>query len=161
MVDTKHMVNISDLASFDLAYVDELIASSKYALKFIDSQKWCKQVIDVKFDRGWGYIMSVFFLTIDPTHKEIPEHLWVIVGDLPPAYIDVEDNPNGACAINGYVMEMEKWVHNVLRGEPVDKLIPVNAPPIKKYAKMLRSRLNIIKKDILSKFEDELGACHS
>ncbi len=102
-------------------------------------------------------MLAVFYFTYEPAYKNIPKHVWVVVGDLPPAYIDVQDNPNGALAIEGYVMEMEKWVNNVLQEKPVDKLIPVNVPPEKKYAKALQNRLKIIKEEILATFENELA----
>lgn len=107
MVDTKHMLNIDDLPSSGIEYIDELKELSKEVIIFVGGLIWCNRIVDVKFDRGWGYIMAVFYVTIERTSKNIPSQLWVVVGDLPPAYIDVDDNPNGACAIDSYVMEME------------------------------------------------------
>lgn len=55
--------------------------------------------------------------------------IWVIVGDLPPAYITTENNANPACALDGYITEMKEWVEAVRMGKPTSERIPVNAPP--------------------------------
>jgi len=156
MVDTKNMVDIDKLRDSDIEYSEELIVLADRAIAFMKSQKWCSRVLRGWMDRGWGIRIAIFYFYFEPAYKDIPQNIWVIVGDLPPAYIDAEDNPNGACALDGYVFEMQKWVDAVIAGESVDDLIPVNVPPTKKYAKMLQHRLNIIKKDILSDCEDEL-----
>lgn len=156
-IDISRMIPIDDLSSSGLEYVDELKKLADEAISFISSHEWCKNIETVMIDRGWGFILAVFYIIIEPAEKHIPNSFWVIVGDIPPAYIDTEDNPNGACAIDGYVMEMQKWIDHVMDGKSVDNVIPVNAPPEKKYATMLQSRLNMIKEEILSYFQDELA----
>jgi hypothetical protein len=158
MVDTMDMIDIDELRNSDIEYVEELIILADRATTFLKSQKWCRRILRGWLDRGWGIRIAVFYFYFEPTYKDVPHNTWVIVGDLPPAYIDAEDNPNGACAIDGYVLEMQKWVDAVTAGEGVEGLIPVNVPPSKEYAKMLQHRLTIIKKDILADCEDELRA---
>jgi len=153
------MIPIDDLESISIDNAEDLMVLSNEAIAFIRSQKWCKRIIDVKLDRGWGYIIAVFFFSIEPYGANIPNNLWVIVGDLPPAYIDVEDNPNGACAIDAYVSEMEGWINNVVQGKSIEGLIPVNAPPTEDTAMMLRERLDIIKQEILINLKEEIAEC--
>lgn len=45
---------------------------------------------------------------------------------------------------------MQDWVDAVNLGQPVENLIPVNAPPTKEYAAMLQSRLTFLKEQLLS-----------
>jgi hypothetical protein len=73
----------------------------------------------------------------------------VIVGDLPPAYIVVEDNPTAADALDAYCSEMESWVEAVRNGESVNELIPVNVPPSREYAEQLSGRLGYLRSKIL------------
>lgn len=101
-------------------------------------------------------MLAVFFFSIEQAFNSVPDNIWVIVGDLPPAYIDTIDNPNGSCAIDGYVMEMDKWVDNVINNRSIEDLIPVNVPPTREYAIMLKSRLDLIKEQILFKLRDEI-----
>lgn len=155
-VDTSRMININDLASSRLEHVDELVALSNRAKAFLESHPWCKRIVRGMFDRGWGYIIAVFYFTIEPAHDDVPNHVWVIVGDLPPAYIDVESNPNGACAIDGYVLEMQRWVDQVLEGRSVAERIPVNVPPTKEWAERLQGRLQIIREEVLAPHDEEI-----
>ena len=58
-------------------------------------------------------------------------YIWVVVGDLPPAYLSVSYCRNVYQAFNGYCREMQAWVDAVNAGEPVDKLIaPGNGPKL-------------------------------
>lgn len=155
-IDTTHMINIEDIPNHNLDNIDELIALSREALIFINSQQWCKRIIHGKLERGWGYVIAVFFFIIEPAYDNIPNHIWVIVGDLPPAYIDVETNSNGVYAIDSYVMEMQKWIDSVMNSKSVEELIPVNVPPTKEYARMLQERLDIIREELLANLRDEM-----
>jgi hypothetical protein len=157
-IDVNKMINIDQLDSSNIESVDEVILLSKEAQDFLAAQSWCKRITNGFFDRGWGYTLAVFYFLIEPNKSDVPNSVWVITGDLPPAYIDVSDNPNGACAIHGYVIEMQEWVDAVLNGDSVDGLIPVNVPPERKYAKMLQERLKFIRKNILSNLKKELEA---
>lgn len=158
MINTCKMTPISEIATSEFEYSAELLSLAKEAEEFLISHSWCNKITDGFFDRGWGYILGVFFFVIEPDDKAIPTCFWVIVGDIPPAYIDVEDNPNGACAIDAYVLEMQKWIDHVKQHQPVTELIPVNVPPTEEYAEMLQSRIDVIKNDILANYKEEIEA---
>jgi hypothetical protein len=81
----------------------------------------------------------------------------VVVGDLPPAYIAVDDAPNPACALDSYIGAMEDWVDSVKAGRPVDHLIPVNIAPTAENAAKLASRLKFLDEEILSFYADDLS----
>ncbi len=155
-IDTSAMVDINEIKSSQMEYIDELLVLAERARDFMKAQEWCKKILEGKLDRGLGYILSVFYFRFEPISEDIPNHVWVIVGDIPPAYIVVDDNPNGACALSSYVSEMEIWVNHALNCESIADDIPVNAPPTKRNAEALRGRLEIIKKDILSEYIDEI-----
>ena len=159
MVNTANMVDINNIYSSGIEYANELSNLANEAIAFLKSNKWCNEILEGKLDRGWGYIMAVFFFTINTDYEGVPNNIWVITGDLPPAYIDANDNPNGACAIDAYVTEMEQWVDNVLQGKSIKELIPVNAAPTRDNAMMLQDRLNIVKNEILANLKDELVEC--
>jgi hypothetical protein len=157
-VNTGNMINITAIASSSLEYKADLATLAEEANTYLLSHSWCKKIIKGMLDRGWSYILGVFYFEIEPAFDNVPTHVWVIVGDIPPAYIDVKDNPNGACAIDGYVSEMQRWVDHVKHGKSVDNLIPVNAPPSLEYAEMLQTRLNLIRDNILLNLSDEIAS---
>lgn len=155
-VDINKMIEIKNIARSEIEHKDEIIILANEAKQFLISHDWCKKINKGFFDRGWGYSLSIFYFLIEPISSDIPDSVWLIVGDLPPAYIDVADNPNGACALEGYVIEMQQWVDNVLEGKSLDQVIPVNVPPDKEYAEMLSSRIDFIRNNILKYCVEEL-----
>lgn len=149
-IDTSEMISIEYLNSSGLEYVDELIELSNQAIAFVESKPWCNKVINGWLSRGRGYMFGLFYFQIKPSRPDIPGYHWVIVGDLPPAYLDVEFCPTASSAIEGYVCELQEWVDRVMTDRPLDEsVIPVNVPPEKKWAEQLQSRLDLIRKNIL------------
>lgn len=152
----KQMMSLEELKNSDLEDVDLLLQLADEAVLFVKSQSWCKNIIKIFFDRGWGDMVAVFFVLIEPNGYNVDDSIWVIVGDLPPAYFDPINCKNGAQALAFYVDCMQEWVSRVYSEESIDDVISVNVPPEKKYAQMLESRLNIIKDEILIEYQDEL-----
>lgn len=133
-----------------------ILKSLTDARKYITSMKWCAGIKEEYLGLGIGGVVSIFLFHIEPNSSEVDEFVWVIVGDLPPAYITCEKAPNPACALDGYIGAMEEWVKAVNGGNPVDDLIPVNVPPTKEYADLLDKRLNFLDTEILSNYQDDL-----
>ncbi|WP_282609453.1 hypothetical protein [Pelagibius sp. Alg239-R121] len=140
----------------DFEFFDDLVNRSR---EYLEAFRWCDRVVSVRvgiFDPG---VLGVFLLEIETSRPDVDELIWVIMGDLPPAYI-AEQNPgscpNAACALDGYVRAMMDWVEAVEEGRSVAKLIPVNAPPTKEWAKYLRVRLEFIEQSILTDYKEFL-----
>jgi hypothetical protein len=73
----------------------------------------------------------------------------VIVRDLPPAYLVVDDSSTPLAALKNYVDLMQEWVDTVREGNAVDACIPVNVTPTKDKAGLLERRLNFIRTKLL------------
>ncbi|MFA5142865.1 MAG: tetratricopeptide repeat protein [Candidatus Omnitrophota bacterium] len=121
----------------------------KEAVNYITSFSWCKKIEEKYFGLGVGDIIGIYLFKIQPSKSDINKWVWVVVGDLPPAYLVVDRSPDPASALNSYIREMDEWVQAVKKGKPVDGLIPVNAPPTAENAKLLKTRLKFLKKEIL------------
>lgn len=102
-------------------------------------------------------ILSVFLFEIEPLRDDVDHWVWVIVGDIPPAYITCEDAKNPYEALDGYVGAMEEWVQAARDGASVADLIPVNVPATPANAAMLDSRLKFIDEEILPLLDDPSG----
>ena len=116
---------------------------------FLRRFRWCRDIKESYFGIGVGGIVAVFLFRIDPSEPDVDQWLWIIVGDLPPAYLVVDKSPNPVCALHGYIQLMEEWVVAARAGTSVDALIPVNAPPTLSNAEALGSRLRFITDNIL------------
>ena len=129
--------------------------ASSYLLSF----SWCDQILESYFGLGVGRLVAVFLFRIRPTRPEVDKWLWVIVGDLPFAYLVTEQTPNPACALKAYIVLMRQWVEAVMRGESVEDLIPVNVEPDVTWAAELQGRLDLLEAELLPDYIDDLRAC--
>lgn len=126
------------------------------ACEYLQSFSWCKDISESYFGLGVGNVVAVFLFRIIPAVKKADEWLWVVIGDVPPAYLVTDDAPNPACALDAYIGEMEKWIKAVNTGRPVDKLIPVNVSATPTNAQLLQKRLDFIEHEILAYYPEDL-----
>lgn len=86
---------------------------------------------------------------VTPSRDGMDQRLWVIVGDLPPAYLVLDDAPSSDAALGRYVDEMEAWVSAVRGGRAIDGVIPVNVEPSPEHAEMLATHLYFLRSRVL------------
>ncbi len=151
-VDMSKTVRSSDMRGENRRDTSLLKGMLREAEDYLLAFKWCKKIEESYFGLGVGGVVAVFLFKIVPGRVDVDEWIWVVVGDLPPAYITTDDAPNAACALDGYIGAMLEWVEAVLAGRSVEKTIPVNAAPTRENALALRSRLAFLDKEILGKY---------
>jgi len=148
-VDVSKLKPLDSIEGEDIEETKLLKEMAIEARAFISSHEWCERVDSLHLAYGVGGVVAVFFLQITPASESVDACLWGVVGDLPPAYIVVEDNPTAADALDAYCSEMESWVEAIQNGGSVDDLIPVNVPPTREYAEQLGERLKYIRSKIM------------
>lgn len=141
--DTTDMMLVADLTD------DELRVLSAEATTFISSFRWCRKVRESFLAVGVGGVIGVFLFRIEPASHGVDELLWVIVGDLPPAYLVCDDAPDWRGALRCYIYEMRKWVLAVRSGGSLSGVIPIKAEPTRAHADMLASRLESIQERMI------------
>jgi len=94
-------------------------------------------------------VIGTFLIELKPLKADVDRFIWVIVGDLPPAYLSSVYAKTPREALSGYIGEMWAWVSAVEKNEPIDDLIPVNAPPTIQSASNLKARLEFLERDVL------------
>ena len=127
----------------------ELKSMYEEAHAFLQSHSWCGDIGEADLGLGIPGIVAVFLIGFKPSKLEVDSKLWVIVGDLPPAYIVLDDSPTPIRALENYVYEMQKWIIAVREGKELSEVIPVNAEPSTENARLLEKRLRFIEKEIL------------
>jgi len=144
------MIDIHKIRQSDISDVDEVMEQLEEAKRYLNSFRWCKRIVGGALAQNFGYILCIFLFDIEPTEGSgADEKLWVIVGDLPPAYLDIVDYKTPYEALDFYCFLMDEWVDCVGNGVSVDNCYPVNAEPTLENAKMLHTRINLIKSDFL------------
>ena len=123
------------------------------AKTFLSSFHWCLQIEQSYFGFGYAGIVAVFLFRISPIRPDIDEWLWVVIGDIPSAYLVTEGNPTPDVAVDAYIYEMARWVDAAKEGRSVEDLIPVNVLPTQENAEALEGRLGALRliiKDMLA-----------
>ena len=144
------MVKIIDIPKSDIDYKDEVIMQSEDAIKYLESYSWCEKILDGWLVSDFGYVLCIFLFEIAPTKNSgADDKLWVIVGDIPPAYLDTIEYKTANDALSFYCFLMEEWIEHVKSGKSIEECYPVNVTPTREYANMLETRINLIKSDFL------------
>lgn len=110
---------------------------------------WARRTKNVWVGISIPEALGLFLVELDPLSEDIDKYIWVVVGDLPPAYISTVYAVSPKEALEGYIAEMDAWVRAVKNGESVEELIPVNGAPTIANAEALESRLSFITTKIL------------
>ena len=149
-IDMKKVTPLSYMKNEDKQEYALLSEMAEDAYKYIISFTWCLEVLEQYFGIGVGGVFAVFLFRIKPRAEDIDEWLWVIVGDLPPAYLVTDYAPNPPCALSGYIERMQEWVEAVQNGDSVKSLILVNVEPSIDNARKLQQRLEFLNAKILN-----------
>ena len=127
---------------------------ANHARDFMNFKAWCNGIEAQYFGYGVGGVVAVFLFAISPSREDIDKDLWVIVGDIPSAYIVAEENPTPSSALDAYIGEMSAWVEDAESGKSVTELIPVNVPANAENAGKLRIRLDVLRDTVLPMMHD-------
>jgi hypothetical protein len=119
------------------------------ARRYLLSFGWVSEIEQEYLGTCIDNIIYIFLFKIRPTRDGAESWFWVVVGDLPSAYLNFEGGKTPFDALCGYLAEMQAWVEAARKGESVAELIPVNVPPTPKYVDMLAHRLEFLARRIL------------
>ena len=155
-IDYSKLTAIDAMVGEDDEETDQLRALYENAKVFIESFKWYGKIRNVYFGLGVADVIGVFLFELAPVSEDVDRFLWVIIGDVPPAYIVIDNAPNPACALKIYVAEMNGWADAVNAGKSIDQNIPVSGAPTKKNAASLKKRLAFIEREILQYYKGDL-----
>jgi len=147
-----YMINIEELDHSDVEHKEEVIALSKEATRYLNSFSWCEKIVSGALAEGFGYIICIFLFEIEPSENSgADESLWIIVGDLPYAYLDTIQYKTTHEALDFYCFLMNEWIDHVRMGKSLEACYPVNVEPTLEHANMLDTRIKLIESEFLPK----------
>jgi hypothetical protein len=147
--DITGVVPISEMIGDAPEETARLRNDLEYAKAFLLNHRWCIGLGECYFGVGLGSVIAAFLIEISPRPDGVDQWLWVIVGDIPPAYLVLDEAKDPISAVKLYIDLMEEWVELARAGEASDKVIPVNRAPTPEYAEELQRRLDAIRCHIL------------
>lgn len=110
------------------------------AKHYLGAFRWCRRIQEAYFGMGVGGVVAVFLFHIDPA-PDADEWLWVIVGDVPSAYLVTDNIKSPDAALDVYCDLMMGWVEAVETHGDLSEVFPVDAPATVNNAAALRSRV--------------------
>ena len=163
MVDSSKLVSVHKLRPGVSDVGMDVVDLAHEATAFLESHAWCGKVEGLYYDRGFPKV-SVFLAEIAPK-MSAPGQVWVIVGDVPPLYLDTTDYENGAEALAGYVFLFLLVLRQYRSGKSIDGLPPVlkagSFVPLSldaDLADMIQVRVEHILRQTLEFWKDEIPA---
>lgn len=156
--DLTKVVEWSNFIAAQKQDVEDMLGMHQEAQEFLEYYDWCSAIKETFCGLMYPGIVAVFLFRIATAGPDVDEWVWVVVGDLPPAYLTVEECPNPATALDGYNGAMQEWVDAATKGKSVADIIPVNVPATPEHAAMLRSRIEFLEENILSLYQEDLRA---
>ncbi len=137
----------------------ELKELAEEATAFLTRQPWCLNVKQGYIARFWPGILGIFYFDIESGQSGAENNVWIIVGDIPPAYIDPVSCPTGEDALAGYVGEVNEWIANAKENKPLTEFIPIlrrhSLSPVantKETIEMLDSRMRFIENELIPQY---------
>jgi hypothetical protein len=145
--DVEELSAVQWAESDDGELFDPMVHAAKgFLLQF----RWCREVVDLKVGIAAPGVVAVFLAQIATDSADVDDFVWVVVGDLPPAYIVLDRAPDSRRALSCYADEMDRWVHAVEAGQAVQGLIPVDGAATVRNAEALKVRLAFLRSEILN-----------
>lgn len=118
------------------------------ARRYMQSFKWCPPIKEQWFADGVGGLVAIFLFEFEVPISREDNELWVIVGDIPSAYL-VTDSITPGAALAEYCRMMDAWIHAVRRKSNLSYVFPVGSTPTEQNAQALETRLRFIRSEIL------------
>jgi hypothetical protein len=131
---------------------------SEDAKHYISSFPWCDATLASYFGGGVGGIFAIFFLQIRPNRADVDPWIWIVVGDIPSAYLPISDCDSPSEVFRSYVRGMNKWVELTRKGQtgtPEQGVPPVKVPATPEWAEKLNQKLYGLTLAVKPFFEDE------
>jgi hypothetical protein len=147
---------IENVAGDDADDTRRLRAMAAEAREYITSFKWCLPIKAMFLADGFGEIIAIFLFEFEGMVGGTDDRLWVVVGDLPSAYMVVEPQDCAREALERYCELMEDWINAVLITHNFDDVFPVDAAESSTNAEDLRSRLGFLRREIIPHINADL-----
>ena len=152
-MDTSVLIPETKIQGEDQEETQELKSMLQEAKEYIESFNWTPKISQAYMGIGLGGVIGVFLFKFAHAIKGTEdEYLWVIVGDIPSAYLVTEEAPGPVQALEIYCELMNDWAEAVTNNSSLEEVFPVKAPATKEHAEMLFSRITFIREKIIPEF---------
>jgi hypothetical protein len=147
--DAEMLMPVGQIVGDDEEDIRLLNDMAGEAARYITSFRWCPPIRAQYLACGVGKIVAVFLFEFTGKIGGTDDRLWVVVGDLPSAYMVVEPGDGGRAVLENYCRLMDVWVEAVRSSGDFNDVYPVDAARTPVNAEQLHGRLGFIRLTIL------------
>ena len=126
-----------------------LLKMADEAIGYISKFSWCPPIEGTYLAYGVGGVVGLFLMEFRHKIQGTDERLWVVVGDIPSAYLVVEVNDSPNEALERYCTMMDDWVRAVKTSHSLKEVYPVDAAPTLENAEILEERIEFLRKEVI------------
>jgi len=153
-IPVKGVIPLDQLFGGDEEDTGLLRVMASGAENYLRCFPWCKGIREAYYGDGYGGIVAVFLFRIEPLRVGVDEWLWVVFGDVPPAYLVTDSCKTPSQALEGYMGEIMKWISLAKEGRTSKEVIPVYVPATPENAAEVEGRMKFIKEVIIPAFRE-------
>jgi len=124
------------------------------ATNYLQHFSWCKKIRSTYFGDGYGGIVGVFLFHIEPSREGVDEWLWIVFGDVPPAYLVIDHARTPSQALQHYTSEVSIWVELARQGRSSKDAIPVHLPATPENATRLATKIKFLQEIVVPGFRE-------
>ena len=117
--------------------------------EYVRSFEWCLELHERYFGDGVGGVVALFLFRVSIRDLDLPQWVWIVVGDLPSAYLGFQDLDSPYAALLLYIEGVEEWLESSWEERLCGELIPIEVLPEPRYLEMLRGRVAVLRASVL------------
>lgn len=149
----NYPINYKDITG-STEFYSEVIKEHQEATEYLFNFTWCKKIISTNIYLNLGSTLCIFLFEIENSVSRDDNYLWVIVGDIPPMYLDVQGPKTTKEVLEDYIKLAEDWIGNVKAGKSINDCYPFIAEPTIEMAIMLEKRTSFMKNTLINNIEE-------
>ncbi len=143
-----------ELINRKLDYYEEVMALHQEATAYLESFSWCNGINRSHLYTNLGSVFCIFLLDIDNSASTKDNLLWVVVGDIPPMYLDTFGPRTTVEVVEDYVRLAEDWIGQVKIDGSLDKCYPFKANPTVQMAELLEGKISFMKNTLVANIDN-------
>lgn len=149
MTTRKHFQKVNDISGGDDSETSQLRQLAVEAKSYISSFSWTPAMSEMYLAYGIAGVVAIFLVEFQTKIQGNDDALWIVVGDLPSAYLVVEPHDDERQALERYCELMEQWVIAVRTGGDMSEVFPIPVQGNAAHADMLDKRIALLRHEII------------
>jgi hypothetical protein len=148
----EYPINIDNITP-SLEFYSEVASLAEESKKYLIRQEWCRGIRNGWLFTNLGKVLCIFLFEVENEQRPEDNLLWIIVGDLPPMYLDTSSVSDNTEAVEVYIQLVIDWIDHLESGEPLDDCFPLEAEQSAESIQMLKGRMTLLQYTILPEIE--------